>query len=173
MGLAEVGEDRRRVRHGALHEPARLVGSARHLAAVEVHRQCDVALAGEPAGHGADVVVEPPPLVDHQDPCRPLRARRRARQEPPQRDAVLLAVDDLALAHRRRRGGSARVVRDGSVLRVLALHRLRMGFVAVGDGHGGGCDAEERHEQARREEAPHAATSGSGRRRRPPRRTKV
>jgi hypothetical protein len=50
-----------------LHQLARLGGVVRGGAAVEVGRERDEALRGEPVGDVGDVVRQPPPLLDDDD----------------------------------------------------------------------------------------------------------
>ena len=66
--LLQVGEGRLRVLAHAAGQPARAVPVRRDLAVVEIHRQRDVAQLGERTRVLPDVVVEPPPLVDQDQP---------------------------------------------------------------------------------------------------------
>jgi len=52
----------------AAHHVVGLVRLLGHAALVEVGRQRVVALAREPVGDAADLVVETPPFLDHDDP---------------------------------------------------------------------------------------------------------
>ncbi len=61
----------------AAHQMFGFGGLYRRLAAVQVGNQCGVAGGGKAVGNTADLVVQPPPFLDH-DQARCARLRRTA-----------------------------------------------------------------------------------------------
>ena len=78
VSLAQVGTRGIRLRDELGHQSLRFLRRGGGLAVVEVDGERDVTFAGEAPRGGLDVVVEPPPLVDHDDSGQAARPRRAA-----------------------------------------------------------------------------------------------
>jgi len=101
----------------------RALGRLRGAATVQVNSEHHVALGGQAVGHGPDVVVEPPPLVNQDH-----RGQRLEHVGRRSKVAVNEFIAGLGVRHARIRGNGARRrdlcrrARFGGVLRVFARH---------------------------------------------------
>ncbi len=124
-----------RGRVGRLHEGIGSVAVAGDLATVEIDGQCGVSLAGKSPGHGTDVVVEAPPLMD-DDQSGAGGALGRPGHEACHGLAVDRGIDHVPFRDLRRRRGLGHGVGHWCVVPVLGGHPV--GVVVLGATADGG-----------------------------------
>ena len=98
--LLEIRPCRVRIARRRGHQrPGACSGVSARRAAVEIDCERHIAFAREPSSHRLDVVVQSPPLVDHDDARQRLGRIGRHREKADQVALLRLAIRDLLLEH--------------------------------------------------------------------------